>query len=52
MMSPQELDLVVFSEKYGYLRMDKVFEKSQIISFLLVRTILYNIILPFEPPKK
>lgn len=44
-MTEEELDVVAFSEKSKYLRLDRNMEISQIINFVCNKILLYNSIL-------
>ena len=44
-LTTQELETVCISETHQYLRLDKDLEKSQIISILFVKIIIYNLLL-------
>lgn len=45
MLTPEEAEIVCISDAHGYLRLDWSLEKSQIINFLFMKIILYNMML-------
>ena len=47
-MTKEELALTTVSDIHGYLRLTKNMEKSQIISFLFIKVLVYNTIITPE----